>query len=235
LVWQGVIWVFGIPLFILPTPAQVLTAGIDQRELLLNATATTVIEAAAGFVVGNLIGVVVALVVASWLGAARVILPLALAIRSAPIIAITPLLTLLLGYSLSTAAVIVALIVFFPTVVNGVLGLRSVSEPVLEFMHVVDASQVDVLRHVRIPAALPPLFAAFRIGAASSILGAMIAEWVTTGTGLGYVVLQSGVHFELAVLWAAILISTALSFAAVGLTDLVERIMVPWAERALQP
>ena len=228
LVWQGAIVAFAIPSFLLPTPVQVAEAAIAQRSVLVSAAITTAGEAATGFLLGNSIGLLAAFAVAAWLTAARIVLPIALAVRSAPIIALTPILTLVFGFGFRTTTVIVALIVFFPALVNGVLGLRSVSPNVLEFMHVIDAPAPLVLRRVRIPAALPSMFAAFRIGSVSSILGAMVAEWVTTGGGLGYLILKSGVSFELALMWAGVLASVALAVIALAATSWLERRVTAW-------
>jgi ABC-type nitrate/sulfonate/bicarbonate transport system permease component len=228
LVWQGAIVVFAIPSFLLPTPVQVANAAIAERWILFSAAMTTVGEAAVGFLLGNAIGLLAAFAAAAWLTAARIALPIALAVRSAPIIALTPILTLVFGFGFRTTAVIVALIVFFPALVNGVLGLRSVSPNVLEYMHVIDAPESVVLQRVRIPAALPSIFAAFRIGSVSSILGAMVAEWVTTGGGLGYLILKSGVSFELALMWAGVLASVALAVVALAATSWLERRVIAW-------
>lgn len=226
--WQAVVTVFGLPTYLFPGPVDVASTVVARWDDLAQATATTIAEGTAGFVLGNVVAIAAAVVVASSVSAARIVLPIALALRSAPIIAITPVLTLLFGYTLTTAAVIVGLIVFFPTVVNGVLGLRSAKPEWLEYMRVIDASPSAVLRYVRIPAAVPPLFTAFRVGAASAILGAMVAEWVTTGTGLGYLVFLAGVHFDTSLAWAGILISTGVTFAAIAVIVLAQAILAPW-------
>jgi NitT/TauT family transport system permease protein len=229
-VWQAAVTVFGIATYLIPGPLDVAATVITRSDTLSHATGTTFLEAAAGFLLGNVVAIIAAIVVASSVSAARIVLPIALGLRSTPIIAVTPFLTLLFGYTLTTAAVIVGLIVFFPTVVNGVLGFRSASPEWLDYMHVIDASPSQVLRYVRIPAAMPPLFTAFRIGAASAILGAMVAEWVTTGTGLGHMIFIAGIHFDASLAWAGILVATVATFAAISVIALVEKMVAPWAQ-----
>jgi NitT/TauT family transport system permease protein len=121
-----------------------------------------------------------------------------------------------------------ALIVFFPTLVNGVLGLRSVEDESLELMRVLNASWWQVFWRLRLPAALPALFAAFRVAAAACVLGALVAEWVASGSGLGYLILQSGVQFEVPLMWSGVLLSTAMAVFAFGLISYAERRLVSW-------
>jgi NitT/TauT family transport system permease protein len=189
---------------------------------------TTAIGAFSGFVLGNAAGFAAAVAIGSSVTVSRIVLPISLGIRSIPIIALTPFLTLLLGRGHLTVAVISALIVFFPTLVNGVLGLRSVDEQSLELMRVMNASWWQVFWRLRLPAALPALFAAFRVAAASSVLGALVAEWVASGSGLGYVILQSGVQFEVALMWSAVILSTAMAAVAFSLIAYAEKRLLTW-------
>lgn len=208
---------------VLPSPPAVAEAAVSRSDELLGATAYTLVGAFGGFVAGNLVGILGALLVAASTTAARVVLPMALVVRVVPVIALAPFLTLALGQGRATIVAIAGLIVFFPTLVNGVLGLRSVSRETLELMEVIDASRWDVFRRVRLPAALPYLFSAFQVGAASCILGAMVAEWVTSGNGLGYLILQSGVQFDVALMWAGVLVATLLALVAFGVTGWLAR------------
>jgi NitT/TauT family transport system permease protein len=202
---------------ILPSPVAVAETAVERFDVLLDATWFTVVGAFGGFLAGNVVGVLGAMAVAASPTAARVVLPMALVVRVIPVIALAPFLTLALGGGLATIFTIAGLIVFFPTLINGVLGFRSVDAQTLELMRILDASAWDVFRRVRVPTALPYLFSAFQVGAASCILGAMIAEWVTSGEGLGFLILQSGVQFEVELMWAGVVIASLLALSAFGL------------------
>lgn len=208
---------------ILPSPLQVWDAAVDDSSTLLSATKTTLVGAFGGFLVGNVAGILLAMAVAASQTAARVVLPIALVVRVIPVIALAPFLTLVLGTGNATIVAISAAIVFFPTLVNGVLGFRSVPPEMIELMEIAGASPLDVFLRVRIPAALPYLFAAFQIGAAACILGAMIAEWVTSGEGLGYLILQSGVQFEVPLMWAGVVVAALLALTAFAFTGFLAR------------
>jgi NitT/TauT family transport system permease protein len=224
---------FEIPRYVLPAPLEVARAALQERQSLLSATAITGLGVLCGFIAGNLAGLLVAVSVAFSVTASRTVLPMALALRCIPIIALTPFLTLLLGRGLATVTACAALIVFFPTLINGVLGLRSAEREALELMRSLNASARQTFWRVRLPTAMPHLFAAFRVAAASSVLGVMIAEWVTSDRGLGYLILQSGVGFKVELMWAAILVSTAMVGVAFALVSVAERVLCPWIRETI--
>lgn len=228
-----VIWIVaqrlsGLNRALFPTPTDVWSATRSNPHELLTATLTTLEGAMGGFVVGNVVGVALALLVARSVLASRFVLPLAIAIRVIPVVALAPLLTLVLGRGLSTVVTIAALLVFFPTLINGVLGLRSVTNDQVAMLTMVDASQWQLFYRLRLPTAMPSLFAAFQIAAPSSVLGAMLAEWVASGQGLGYLILQSSLSFEVGLMWAGVIVATLVTVGTAGLTAAVGRRVAGW-------
>lgn len=230
--WQGATLVLAIPHFILPSPAAIAIAGWESRAAIGEATIETASAVAAGFLVGNLGGLLGAIAIASSPVVARTAMPLALGIRSVPIIALAPFLTLYLGRGPIAITTVTALIVFFPTLVNAVLGLRSVASQSLELFHVLHVGWFTTLRRLRLPAALPSIFAALRISAPSAVLGAMIAEWVVSGGGLGYLILSSSIAAQTALMWSAVAVSTLVAGVAFGAVAVAERHAIPWAADA---
>jgi NitT/TauT family transport system permease protein len=210
----------------LPAPIDVARAGWSNRSQLISAGLDTLEGALGGFLLGSAVAVAVAILVASSTIAARLLLPVALVVRTLPIIAIAPLLTLLLGYGEITIVSVAAMIIFFPTLVNAVLGLRSVSPETIELMSTANASRLQMLWKVRLPTALPYVFSGLQIGAATCILGAMVAEWVTTGTGLGYLILKAGIDFEVPLMWAGVIFAAILAILVFALTGWIARRVV---------
>ncbi len=210
----------------LPAPLDVVRAGWTNRSQLISAGLDTLEGALGGFLLGSVVAVAVAILVASSTIAARLLLPVALVIRTLPIIAIAPLLTLLLGFGEITIVTVAAMIIFFPTLVNAVLGLRSVPPEAVELMAMANASPLQLLWKVRLPTALPYVFSGLQIGAATCILGAMVAEWVTTGTGLGYLILRAGVEFEVPLMWAGVILAAILAMLVFALTGAIARRVV---------
>lgn len=225
--WFAVKYGARIPDQQMPAPLQVVQEGWAARAELLKAAASTLSGALAGFLLGSVAAVLAAVLIASSRVASRVLVPFALVVRTLPIIAIAPLLTLLLGTGLITIMAVAAIIIFFPTMINTVLGLRSVPPEALELMAVANASRLDVLWRLRLPTALPYAFSGLQVGAATCILAAMVAEWVTTGTGLGYLILQAGVQFDVGLMWAGVLVAAVLALAVFALTGMIARRVIP--------
>ena len=225
--WFAVKYGARIPDQQMPAPLQVVQEGWSARAELLKAAASTLGGALAGFLLGSAAAVLAAVLIASSRVASRVLVPFALVVRTLPIIAIAPLLTLLLGTGLITIMAVAAIIIFFPTMINTVLGLRSVPPEALELMAVANASRLQVLWRLRLPTALPYAFSGLQVGAATCILAAMVAEWVTTGTGLGYLILQAGVQFDVGLMWAGVLVAAVLALAVFALTGLIARRVIP--------
>src|SRR5215469_1299215 len=225
--WVAVKYGAQVPDQQMPAPLQVLREGWAARTQLLRAAASTLGGALGGFLLGSAAAVLAAVLIASSPAASRVLVPVALVVRTLPIIAIAPLLTLLLGTGVITIVAVAAIIIFFPTMINAMLGLRSVPPEALELMAVADASRLDVLWRVRLPTALPYVFSGIQVGAATCILAAMVAEWVTTGTGLGYLILQAGVQFDVALMWAGVLAAAVLALAVFAATGYIARRVIP--------
>ncbi len=138
---------------------------------------------------------------------------------------------ILLGYGILPKLVIVALICFFPIVVNGLDGLRSVDDDFIRMMKTLDANRWAIFRRIEFPAALPSIFSGMRIAATFAAIGAVFGEWAGASAGLGYVILQATPNLQTARIFAAILILTLIAMALFGLVSLLERILVPWAPR----
>jgi ABC-type nitrate/sulfonate/bicarbonate transport system permease component len=150
-------------------------------------------------------------------------MPLAIGLRSVPIIAMTPLLVLIFGRGLAVTLAISALLTFFTTLVNVVHGLRSTSPQIIELMRSFDASRWMVLRKVMLFSALPALFASARVSAMGAMLGAIVGEWLATGAGLGQVMIIASVKSEYDVLWAAGALLTLVSAAVYAALAALER------------
>ena len=157
--------------------------------------------------------------------------PFALASQAVPIAAITPLIVLLAGRGAPAILTVVAISAFFPMLINATRGLGAADAECHELLHSLAASRAQRLRLVELPGALPYVFAALKIGAASSFITAMVGEWIGSNVGLGYLVVISGQYFKVPLLWAAIVTTSALTLLFVGLVTSVERFATPWARR----
>jgi NitT/TauT family transport system permease protein len=162
----------------------------------------------------------------------RALFPVAIALRTVPLVAITPLLLVWLGNGYAPKVAIAALISFFPTLVNMTRGLAALDQQALDLMRTLSASRWQVLIKVRWPTSLPYLFTSLKIAATSCVLGAIVAEWIGSDRGLGYLVVASTFEFRITRLWATVAVSSAIALAAFLLVVLAERLLVPWRDEA---
>jgi NitT/TauT family transport system permease protein len=220
-----------IPRYLLPPPGALLAEFHTSAGLLLTRAATTAQEAWTGFVLGNLVAVAAALLFAYSAPIRTCLYPLALVSRAVPMIAVVPLLVIALGYGMAPIVVVVAFYAFFPTLLNMVRGLRSAEVEYHELLHTLSASRLQRLTMVDLPASLPYLFAALKVGAAGCFMAAIAGEWVGVNaglSGLGYLIAVSGYHFKLPTLWAAVAVASALTLATLGAVTLCERWLTRW-------
>jgi ABC-type nitrate/sulfonate/bicarbonate transport system permease component len=226
--WVAFIRVFHLNPFFAKTPAQVLhdliagAAASENRRELSVALAMTLEDAAAGFGVGTATAAFVAVLFVVYPRLERAFMPVAITLRSVPVIAMTPLLVLLFGRGIAGTTAITAIITFFPTLVNVMQGLRSASPQAIEVLRLYAASPWAVVWKVRLPSALPSVFAAARISVLASILGAIVAEWLATGRGLGYLMITARAQFQFTMLWAAGILVTIVSVLLYGMLTWIE-------------
>jgi NitT/TauT family transport system permease protein len=228
LVWDIAIRVFAVPDYVVPTPSAVGQALVKERARLLDNATPTIVESVGGFALGNLVAIAAALAFVHSKALERALYPMAVAVRTLPVVAIAPIFVLLLGNGYAPKIAIAALITFFPTLVNMVEGLESADPQALELMHVLSASKTEIFRYVRWPSSLPYLFSAMRIASTSSVLGALVAEWIGTNRGLGYLIVLTTYDFRTALLYAAMVVTSAIALAFFFLVSLVEWLLVRW-------
>ena len=228
LAWVLFLHVFQVSPLIGKSPAAVAhylfatPASPRNRAALLGALGVTLVHAASGFLLGLALGVAAAILVVLSPAAEHGLLPLAIVLRSVPLVAMTPLIVLLFGRGAVAVAVIGALIVFFPTLVNMVLGLRSASGLSADLVRVHGGGSVAVLRKVGFPSALPALFTSMRLSAPAALVGALLAEWLATGDGIGYRMQRDITSFRAADLWSALVLVTLCSLALYTILSVAE-------------
>jgi sulfonate transport system permease protein len=227
-VWYGLIRVFELNPFFAKDPDDVywyLAIGPDaaeHRQFLLDALGRTVSDAAGGYLVGTLAATVVAIAVVLSRGIEQAVMPVAITLRSVPLVAMTPLIALIFGRGYLGVTVVVSIVTFFPTLVNVAVGLRSAPELACDLIRVSGGTPLMVVRKVRLPYALPAFFASARIAAPAAIGGATLAEWLATGNGLGNVLVVSYSASDFNILWSGAALIVAVSVALYGLVGSIE-------------
>jgi ABC-type nitrate/sulfonate/bicarbonate transport system permease component len=228
LVWQGVVTLGTVPDFVLPSPTQIWAAAVADRGLLVSNAIPTVEIALGGLVLALVLGVGLAVAIASSPTLRATVYPLVVGSQTVPVLALAPVLALLLGYSVLPKLIIVCLVCFFPITVNMVDGLRSVDGDLLNLLRTMGAGRLQLLREVALPSALPYLFSGARVAATFSVIGALFGEWAGSYSGLGYLMQQRQAQFDAAGLFAAIAALTLLGITLFGAVTLLERLLIPW-------
>ena len=226
--WDLTIRIFQVPAYVIPAPGAVGQALVKERARLLENAIPTILESLGGFALGNVVAIAAAIAFVHNTVLERALYPVAVAVRTLPIVAIAPIFVLMLGNGYSPKIAIAALITFFPTLVNMVEGLESTDPQAMELMHVLSASRTEIFRHVRWPSSLPYLFSAMRIASTSSVLGALVAEWIGTNKGLGYLIVLTTYDFRTALLYAAMVVTSAIALAFFFLVSILEYCLVRW-------
>lgn len=231
-IWQGAIEFFHLSPFVAKGPATVydylmtVPGASANRSELLSALGITVRDAALGYLGGTVVAVAVALAVVIRSDVAGAVMPVAIALRSVPLVAMVPVLTLVLGQGLVSVFVIAGIVTFFPTLVNVTYGLRSAPAAAFDLLAAYGASDFEILRKARLPYALPAIFASARIAAPGALLGAILAEWFSTGQGLGDLMVTSSSTANYSVLWAGVVAITTVSILIYNAVSAIERPVV---------
>ena len=226
--WDIAVRAFDLQPYLLPGPGRVWHAFLEVRGTLPGHIRTTMTEALLGLGIACVLGAGIAALLAGFAPVRRVVYPLLVVSQNVPMIVMAPLIVVWFGFGIMPKALVVALICFFPTLVNMVRGLQSVSPQALELARILSASKSEVFWKIRLPSSLPFLFSALKIAATTCVIGAIVGEWVGADLGLGALIIDATFNFRSALLYATVFLSSGLSvlmFAAVSLT---EKLVVRW-------
>ncbi len=230
ILWEGSVAVFNIEGFLLPRPSVIAATFMRELAVILPAGLFTLRGAMGGFLIGSGLGVLVALATARWTIVNEGLMPFAIAVNSTPIVALAPIMNQWFGITNPLARMsIVAIIVFFPVMINMVKGLTQVGANPLELMRSYAAGDVTTLLKLRLPHALPYLFSAFKVGSTLSVIGAVVSEYFGgSREALGVYISQQAALFRFAEAWSAIIIACAMGILFYGLILVIERLVMPW-------
>ncbi|WP_198912738.1 ABC transporter permease [Acetobacter musti] len=222
--WWFAIRFFHIKPYIAPSPDAVAATLFNKRWILLQNLWPTAVEAICGFLLGNGMAIVVATVFVHSRTLERAFFPIMVLLNSVPVVAKAPILVLLLGNGLAPKIGIAAIVCFFPTLVNMARGLESVNPQALELMHVLSATRGEVFTRLRLPTAVPYLFSALKVAASTSVVGAIVGEWIGSQYGIGALIIQATYNFDSRLLYATVICGSVLSVLFFSIIRTAERV-----------
>jgi NitT/TauT family transport system permease protein len=223
LLWQLVVTVFGVPHYIVPAPVAVFDDLVRERKLIASNTIPTALESFFGFLLGNGAAIVVAILFVANRYLRLAYFPIVLFFNTIPILALAPIVVLIFGLGMFPKVVVAAIVCFFPTLVNMIRGLESPTASELDLVRSLNATRVQIFWHLRLPRSVPYLFAALRIAAQASVIGALVGEWIGTNKGLGALIIESTFNYHAERLYAAVFVSSLLAIVFFTIVSLAER------------
>ena len=230
LAWQAAVLIFRLPAFILPTPLQVadrFVRAISDGSLLRH-TAATLVEILSGLTAGILFAAVLGYFLSRSTLLENVLQPFLVASQAVPTVAIAPLLVIWFGPGIFSKVLICALIVFFPVLVNIIVGLRAVPDNLRDLMRSMRADRWQTLRLLELPAALPVLLGGLRIGAALSVIGAVVGELVGANRGLGFLINVGRGQYDTALVFVGVFTLVILALSLYGIVLWLEKRLLRW-------
>lgn len=189
LLWQGIVWLTGVPSFILPSPLRVAQAALDNRVLIAENALVTATEVILGLITGTVLGAFTAVQLANSDRLHRLVMPLLIFTQAVPVFALAPILTLWFGYGIASKVVMAVLIIYFPVTSAFYDGLTRVPADILDMAKIMGGTKRQIMRRIKIPHALPSLGTGLKLAAVYAPIGAVIGEWVGASKGLGYLML----------------------------------------------
>jgi NitT/TauT family transport system permease protein len=233
LLWEALARFGGLPAFILPSPLAVIQRLILAMTdgSLLRHTTTTLFEVLLGLLTGASIATIVGYAIAKSQVFESVASPFLVASQAVPVVAIAPLLIIWFGQGIFSKVLICALIVFFPVLVNTIVGLRAVPRSLNELMRSLRASRWQMLWYLEIPAALPIFLGGLRIGATLSVIGAVVGEFVGADQGLGFLINVGRGQYDTALVFVAVFTLVALALTLYGIVIFLEHRLLAWQDK----
>jgi putative hydroxymethylpyrimidine transport system permease protein len=233
LLWQALVWLSGVPPFLLPPPSAVARALVASAPLLLDQALITLSEILLGLLGGVAIGGASALVMALMPPVQPWLLPILVLGQTIPVFALAPLLVLWFGYGLASKVVMAILIIYFPVTAALFDGLRRTEPGWLDLARTMGATRWRTLVRLRLPAALPAFGSGLRVATAVAPIGAVVGEWVGSSAGLGYLMLHANARLQIDVMFAALIVLMAIALTLYVAVDRLLVRLMPWAPQTL--
>jgi NitT/TauT family transport system permease protein len=232
-VWYLIVWIGELQPFILPTPGLVMERFVSSlgNGSLVRHFLITLSEVVSGLSLGTVAATVMGYILAKSRRLEQILSPYIVASQSIPVVAIAPLLVIWFGSGLISKVLICALIVFFPILINTVVGVRAVPEDLYDLMRSLQATRWQTFIQLEVPAALPVLLGGLRIGATLAVIGAVVGEFVGSDRGLGFLINVGRGQYDIALVFVAVFSLVFMALVLYGLVVFFERRLLAWQQR----
>lgn len=226
--WELAIRLFRIPPYLIPAPEAVVKQLFAQWDELLGQAIPTTVATLGGFAMSIAFGIPIALVIAYSRTIESYVYPLLVFSQSVPKIAIAPLFVVWFGFGIIPKVICAFMLGFFPVVVSTVMGFKSVDPDMLDLARSMRAGKLETFMRISLPQALPSIFAGLKVSITLAVVGAVVGEFVGSNSGIGYLLQIANGTFDLPLMFAALVVLSAIGVLLFVAVDLVERVSIPW-------
>lgn len=224
--WQITVAILNVPTYIFPAPVKVFDALVEYRQIIFISAIITMTEAFLGFLIANLVSITIALLISFYKNLENIIIPPAIVIKTMPIIAIAPLLTLWFGSGIFSKVVAAMLVCFFPALVNVLRGVKSLNIELFWLFKIYSANKLQLIKKLILPGILPYLFAAFKTSSSLAVVGALVGEFIGSNKGLGFLIMSNYYNMNIPLVFAAITTSSIFGISFYYVIHFFEKKMV---------
>lgn len=226
--WQLLVFLTGVPDFILPGPLPVAAAIVEHAPVLFKHFQTTFVEIVLGLLLGSLLGTSCALTMIVSPLLKRWMQPVLVISQAIPVFALAPILVLWFGYGMASKVAMAVLIIFFPVAASFYQGMRRTNPDLLELARIMNAGSTATLRYIIIPSALPAFASGLRVATAVAPIGAIVGEWVGSSAGLGFYMLHANARMQIDVMFASLTILAVTSLMLYFSIDYILDKLIYW-------
>jgi NitT/TauT family transport system permease protein len=227
-VWELTVRLFAMPEYLLPGPAPVFTSLVQNIGTLAGQALWTAGTVLVGFVVAAAFAIPLAMLIVVSPVLERLLYPPMVATQSIPKIALAPLFIVWFGFGVAPKVAVAFLIAFFPIIIDTIVGLRSIDPAMIQLARSMGAPPHRIFLKLRLPHALPMIFGGLKVASSLAVVGALTGEFVGSDKGLGYLLVQASGNLNTALLFATLVILSAMAMAFFYLVEALERILIPW-------
>ncbi len=233
LFWEGAVWVFDVPEFLLPAPSVIFEAMWQWRVPILDNAAQTAMTTVVGFGIAIVFGLVTGILIGSSSLIYNGFYPVLIGFNSIPKVAVVPILVIWFGIGTVPAIITAFLISFFPILVNVATGIATVEPELKDVLRALGASKRDIIVKVGIPRSLPYFFASLKIAITVAFVGSIIAETVASNKGIGHLMIVASSRFEVPLVFAGLLVTAIMGVMMYAVAIIVEKRMTGWSTRSM--
>lgn len=229
ILWEFVIWFFAVPQYLFPAPIVIAQDIYKNIDSLLYHSSITFYEALLGFIIANIVGLSIAVIFSYSKTIKKGLYPYVIAFKTAPIVAVAPLLILWFGNGLLSKVICAAITAFFPIIINAIKGFESVDEASLNLFKNFSATKWQIFYKLRLPASLPYIFSALKISTYLTVIGAIIGEFTGSNEGIGFYILTSSYRIETVQMFSGIIMAGLIGIFFFSIISFIEKKIIFWA------